>query len=177
MLGVHVDRATVTVTVAGQGTTTITATSERIRRDDASITVNPVPVATVTVSAPTTPMVVGGTQQLSAVTWRRQRNPLSGRLVTWVSSNTAVLTVSASGLVTAAGYGHGDDHGDERVGERDDARHHGQSSSSCNRNAVAISDDDGDRREHPAALGRDQDAAGNVLTGRTITWSSNNAAC
>ena len=100
---------TVTVTAVGPGTATITATSEtKSSLPTPTITVNPVPVATVTVSAPTTPMVVGGTQQLTATTTDAGGASLTGRLVTWVSSNTSVLTVSASGspaTVTAVGVG------------------------------------------------------------------------
>ena len=90
--------------VSAGGPITITATSEG-KSGTSSITVNLVPVASVTLSTPTTPMVVGETQQLSAVTRDANGNVLSGRLVNWSSSNAAVLTVSNSGLVTAAGQG------------------------------------------------------------------------
>ena len=96
----------VTAVTAG-GPVTITATSEG-KSGTSSITVMPIPVATVTLSAPTTPMVVGGTQSLTAVTKDAASNVLTGRLVTWVSSNTSVLTVSPSGYtvtVTAVGPG------------------------------------------------------------------------
>jgi len=95
------------VTAVAVGTASITATSEG-KSGSATITVTPAPVASVTVSAPTTPMIVGGTQQLTATTRDANGNTLSGRTITWVSSNTAVLTVSASGspaTVTAVGVG------------------------------------------------------------------------
>jgi uncharacterized protein YjdB len=93
--------------VAAGGPVTITATSEG-QSGASSITVTVAPVATVTVSAPTTPMIVGQTQQLTATTKDANGNALTGRTVNWVSSNTAVLTVSASGsptTVTAVGVG------------------------------------------------------------------------
>jgi uncharacterized protein YjdB len=95
------------VTAVATGTAIITASSEG-QSGGATITVTPAPVASVTVSAPTTPMIVGGTQQLTAVTKDVNGNPLTGRVISWVSSNNAVLTVSANGspaTVTAVGVG------------------------------------------------------------------------
>ena len=90
--------ATVTVSAVGLGTATITATSESVSSGPTpTITVNQAPVATVTVSVPSTPTLVGGTQQLTAVTKDANGNVLTGRTVTWLSSNTSVLTVSPSG--------------------------------------------------------------------------------
>jgi uncharacterized protein YjdB len=95
--------------VAAGGPVTITATSEGVSGTSTALTVTLVPVATVTVSAPTTPMVVGGaTQQLAAILRDASNNTLTDRTVSWVSSNTAVLTVSPSGYtvtVTAVGPG------------------------------------------------------------------------
>jgi hypothetical protein len=48
---------------------------------------------------------VGDTQQLSAVTRDASNNVLTGRVVTWTSSNQAIGTVSATGLVTAIAVG------------------------------------------------------------------------
>jgi uncharacterized protein YjdB len=88
----------VTGIVAG-GPVTITATSET-KTGTSQITIIPAPVATVAVSTPTTPMVVGGTQQLTATTTDGGGANLTGRLVTWASSNGAVLSVSPSGGYT-----------------------------------------------------------------------------
>src|SRR5262245_6577483 len=44
---------------------------------------------------------VGKTRQLSAVVKDASGATLSGRTITWTSSNTAVATVSPTGLVTA----------------------------------------------------------------------------
>ena len=50
-------------------------------------------------------MVVGGTQQLAAQALDVAGNPVAGKSITWVSSEPAVATVSASGLVTSVGAG------------------------------------------------------------------------
>ena len=104
--------ATVTVTAVGTGTATITATSEAAPAlTTPSITVDLAPVNSVILSSPTTPMVVGGTQTLTAVTKDAANNVLTGRTVSWVSSNTSVLTVSPASstngttTVTAVGVG------------------------------------------------------------------------
>jgi uncharacterized protein YjdB len=64
-------------------------------------------VATVTVTPPTASLVVGvtQTQQLTAVTKDANGNVLTGRLVSWSSSNTALATVDGNGLVTAVAAG------------------------------------------------------------------------
>jgi uncharacterized protein YjdB len=58
------------------------------------------PVATVTVSPATASVLLGATQQLSAVLRDANGNLLTGRSVTWSSSNPVVALVSSSGLVT-----------------------------------------------------------------------------
>jgi uncharacterized protein YjdB len=63
------------------------------------------PVATVTVSPAAASVSVGATQQLTAVLRDANGNLLTGRSVTWASSNPVVALVSASGLVTGLGLG------------------------------------------------------------------------
>ena len=92
------------VTAIAPGTTTITATSETITAN-VSITVALVPVAVVTLTAPKIAFNPGDISQYAAQPKDAQGNPLSGRTVTWGSSQQAVATVSSSGLVTAVGTG------------------------------------------------------------------------
>jgi len=92
------------LTGVAAGSATITATSEGINGTSA-ITVANVPVASVTVSPAATSLLVGATQQLSATPKDVNGVTLTGRVVTWASSNTAVATVSASGLVTGVAAG------------------------------------------------------------------------
>jgi len=59
-----------------------------------------VPVASVSVAPATATVAVGSTTQLTATPKDANGGTLSGRTVTWASSNTSVATVNASGLVT-----------------------------------------------------------------------------
>jgi uncharacterized protein YjdB len=93
-----------TVTAAAPGTATITATSEG-KSGTATVTVTAIPVASVTVAPTTANLTIGGTQQITATPRDAQGNALTGRTVTWQSANTAVATVTQSGLITAAGVG------------------------------------------------------------------------
>lgn len=71
----------------------------------AQVTVTDLPVATVTIAAPQTTLRQGGTTQLTVETRAAGGQVLSGRAVTWGSSNEAVATVSQTGLVTAVAIG------------------------------------------------------------------------
>src|SRR5205085_6751393 len=71
----------------------------------ALLTVTVVPVASVAVSLNLSSLTTGQTTQAAAVTEDASGNVLTGRTVTWSSSNTAVATVSGAGVVTAAAQG------------------------------------------------------------------------
>lgn len=96
--------ATGVVTAVAPGTAEITATVEG-RSASRTITVLPVPVASV-VLAPTTLTLVAG-QQVPVVATPLSGGGavLTGRVVAWQSSAPAVATVSASGQVTAQAVG------------------------------------------------------------------------
>lgn len=64
-----------------------------------------VTVASVTVNPATATIQVGQTVQLAATTKDAAGKVLTGRAVTWASSNTTVATVDATGLVSGAGQG------------------------------------------------------------------------
>ncbi|HYR99477.1 MAG TPA: Ig-like domain-containing protein, partial [Gemmatimonadales bacterium] len=87
------------VTSGAAGSATITAASEG-KSGTSAITVTSVPVASVTVSPAPASVQAGQTVQLTATPKDVNGNPLTGRVVSWSSSNTAVATVNASGLVT-----------------------------------------------------------------------------
>jgi uncharacterized protein YjdB len=92
------------VTAKAAGTATITATSEG--KSDASVfTVAPGAVASVTVTPSPITMVSGQTQPLTAAVKDASGTVLTGKIITWASSNTAVATVSSSGVVTAVAAG------------------------------------------------------------------------
>jgi uncharacterized protein YjdB len=92
------------VTGVAAGTAYIVVTSEG-KSDTATITVTFAPVASVTVSPDATNVAVNGDAQFTAVVKDAAGNVLSGRTVTWSSSNTAVATVSASGLARGVSTG------------------------------------------------------------------------
>lgn len=91
------------VTGVAAGTVTITATSEG-KSGSAQVTVV-APVATVEVTAPSTTLVPQQTLQLTAALKDGVGAPLTGRSVTWSSSQPAVATVSQAGLVSALAAG------------------------------------------------------------------------
>ena len=101
------------VTAVAAGTATIRATSEGVVGSYAmTITAvppppppPPVPVASVTVTGSTTTLVAGQTTQLTATTRDANNAVLTGRVVTWASTNPAAATVTGAGLVTALAAG------------------------------------------------------------------------
>lgn len=102
--------AVATVTAAGRvtavapGATTITASSEG-RVGQVAVTVSVTPVAQVVVS-PTIDSIAVGTQTQLTVTLRDAGGTvLTGRTVSWSSSNPSVTTVSSTGVVRALAPG------------------------------------------------------------------------
>lgn len=92
------------VTGVAPGNATITATSEG-RSAAAAVTVTLVPVATVDVTPTPNNLSVGETVQLTAVPRDATGAALTGRVVTWSSSDTRFATVSSNGLLRAVGPG------------------------------------------------------------------------
>lgn len=92
------------IVAVSAGTTTITATSEG-QSASAPLTVLPPPVATVSVSLQQATVELGAGTTASAVLRDANGTTLSGRTVSWSSSNSAVATVSASGVITSASVG------------------------------------------------------------------------
>ena len=99
-----VDAAGLVTGVSAGGPVTITATSGG-QSGAAQITVLPPPVASVEVTPSEAPILVGDSEQLTAVTTDAEGNVLTGRAVTWQSSNPSVASVDVSGLVTGVSRG------------------------------------------------------------------------
>jgi uncharacterized protein YjdB len=164
--------------ISAGGPVTITATSEG-KSGSSSVSVTLAPVNSVTVTPPSATLVLGvtPTQQLSAQLKDINGNVLSGRSVTWTSSNTAVATVDANGLVTALTAG-----GPVIITATSEAKS-GSSSISVSVapvNTVTVTPPSATlvlgvtpTQQLSAQL---KDINGNVLTGRTLTWSSSNTA-
>ncbi len=97
--------ATGVVTANASGTATITASSEG-KTASVVITVTPAPVATVAIVAPKTAFEVGDAAVTYSTTVKdAQGNLLAGRSVTWGVAPTGVISLSASGSVTAIAPG------------------------------------------------------------------------
>jgi hypothetical protein len=140
----------------------------------ASVTVLAVPVAAVTVSPTTASVLSGQTVQLTATPRDANGTPLSGRVVTWTSVNPAIATVSAAGLVTGVAAGPA----------TITATSEGKSGTA----AVTVSNVPvasvvvSPTAANVSVGGTVQlsatptDAAGAVLTGRVVTWTSVNPA-
>src|SRR2546425_273824 len=86
------------------GGATIIATSKGVR-GSSDITVSLDPVASVTVTPSSTLVQVDSTTQLQATTRDALGNILTGRTITWASSNPAVAAVSVAGLVKGVAAG------------------------------------------------------------------------
>jgi hypothetical protein len=92
------------VTARGAGSATITATSEG-KSGTASVTTLLVPVASVSITPASGSVLVGQTSQLTATVKDSAGGTLTGRTVTWTSSDTLVARVNATGLATGVAAG------------------------------------------------------------------------
>ncbi|HEX6589862.1 MAG TPA: Ig-like domain-containing protein [Longimicrobiales bacterium] len=92
------------VTGVAAGSADIRATSEGVH-GTVTVTVTPRPVATVSVTPDSTDVAVGDDVQLTATTLAANGDTLTGRAVTWASSNNTIASVSSTGLVSANGAG------------------------------------------------------------------------
>ena len=164
------------VSATGVGTATITATVEG-KSGSAALMVTPIPpapVATLALTVPTNSVTVGGTIQAAVILRDASGNPLSGRIIAWTSSSSSVAVVSSSGLITANGAG----------SATITAMSEGKSGSvvitvtpapvatvavTLGSSSVVV----GQSTNASVVL---KDASGNVLTGRTITFSTSSAS-
>src|SRR5438094_921476 len=161
------------VTGVTGGSAIVTATSEG-QSGTASVTVSSIPVAAVTVSPSPASVQQGATVQLTATPKDANGNPLSGRVVTWSSNNTAVARVNGSGLVTGVAAGTA----------TITATSEGKSGTST-LTVTAVPVASVTVSPSPATVQQGstvqltatpKDANGNPLSGRVVTWSSNNTA-
>jgi uncharacterized protein YjdB len=161
------------VSAVSAGTANVIASSEG-RTATTTVTVTAIPVASVTVSPPTSNLQSGGTVQLSAVTRDANNNILTGRVVTWASGSTAIATVTANGLVTAVGSG------TTNITATSEGRTGSASVSVAlvpvATVAVTIPGGTVAAGASVQAAATLRDANNNILTGRAVTWASGNTA-
>jgi len=163
-------------TTLSTGTTTIAAASEGVS-SQTSLTVSatpPPPVTSVSVSLASNSLTVGQTTQATATLKDASGSVLTGRTVTWSSSNTAAATVNASGVVSAVGAGSAN-----VIATSEGVT--GQATVSVSVVPVAsvtvtLNSSTLTAGQTTQAAAVTKDASGNVLTGRAITWSSSNTA-
>jgi len=168
--------ATGSVTAVGAGSANINATSEG-QVGSASVTVSPVPVANVTVSLGSSSLTTGQTTQASAVTKDASGTVLTGRVIAWSSSNTAVATVNASGTVTAVTAG------TANIVATSEGKT-GSAALTVSAPApvpvatvtVSLGTSALTTGQTTQATAVTRDASSNVLTGRVIAWTSSNTA-
>jgi uncharacterized protein YjdB len=173
------DPAAVTVSPAGVatgvvvGSASIIATSEG-KSDTSLVTVTNAPVASVTVSPASASVLVGATQEFSAVTKDSDGNTLTGRVVTWTSSDPAAVAVSATGIAI------GVTKGSASIIATSEGNSGTASITVTNVRVASVtvipvsaSIVVGGTQQLTAAT---QDSAGTILTGRVVTWASSNPA-
>src|SRR5438552_3831122 len=159
------------VVAAGVGTATVMATSEN-KSVTAVVTVSLVPVATVNVAPGHLDLRLGRTGQLTATLRDSAGNPLSGRAITWGSDAPGVATVDGTGLVGTAGVG------TATITATSEGKS-GTASVTVTLVPVAtvsVTPDSldlivGQTGPLTATL---RDSAGNVLSGRAVTWATLN---
>ena len=182
--------ATGRATGVSAGTAELVASSEGVT-GTASLTVTtapppppppPAPVATVTVAPATGSISIGQTLQLTATLRDASGNVLTGRTISWTTSSASIATVSSSGLVTAVAAG-----GPVTITATSEGRS-GTAAvtvtapppppppapvATVTLAPTSTSLQVGQAAQLTATL---RDAAGNILTGRTVGWSTGNAA-
>jgi uncharacterized protein YjdB len=159
------------VTARGAGTATITATSEG-KSGTAAITVTLVPVASVIVSPATASILAGQTVQLTATPKDANGNILTGRVITWTSSNTGVATVNGTGLVTAVATG-------TAILTAACEGRNGTSAVTTNAPVASVTVSPATATRLPGQTiqltATPKDSSGNPLTGRPISWGTSDA--
>lgn len=91
-------------TGAAQGSAFVTATAQG-KVGSATVTVAQAAVATIAVAPSTATLIAGGTQQFTATLKDAGGATLTGRTVSWSSTNTRVAQVNGNGLATALAAG------------------------------------------------------------------------
>src|SRR2546422_70062 len=157
---------------AAGGPVTITATSEG-KSGSSAVTVNAVPVASVDVSPASGTIQVGATIQLTASPKDASGNPLTGRIVTWSTSDASLATVDANALVTGTAAG-----GRVTITATSEGKS-GTSAVTVTLTPIPVASVSVTPASPSIPVGGNvqltatpKDTSGNPLSGRTVTWQS-----
>jgi trimeric autotransporter adhesin len=159
------------VTAVAPGTAIITASSEG-KSGRSTITVKQQPVASVDMEPSEVKLEIGKSTTIKATPKSSDGKTLTGRSVTWKSSNTAVATVNSSGLVTAKNAG-------SAIIQATSEGVAGTALvtvSSIPVASVVVSPDAATITvgQSTQLTAKTLDAEGDELSGRTVVWSSSN---
>jgi uncharacterized protein YjdB len=159
------------VTGITPGNATITASSEG-KSGSVSITITPVPIASIVVAPPVASLQIDGTVQLTATARDAAGNTLTGRIFTWTSADNNVATVSATGLVTGRAAG-----SVQIRATAEGITGAAQITVTAPVATVTVAPPTAtlDLAATVQLVPTARDAAGNVLTGRSFTYSTANA--
>lgn len=164
-----VNATTGVVTAVNAGTANISATSEGVR-GSITLRVNVVPVASVTVSPPTSTIVTGGTVALTATAKSAGGATITGRPVSWTSGAPTIVSVASDGTVKGLAAGTA-----IVFASVDGVLGQATVNVSPSVASVTVTPSPGTvqvgRTLDLTATARD--VGGNIVTGRTTTWSSN----
>jgi uncharacterized protein YjdB len=179
------DTSIATISAAGvlagrkAGSTTVTLTIGG-KSANAPAAIALVPVAAVSVSPSGPAAQVGATVQFSATARDASGNALTGRSLAWSSSNPSVATVNSAGLASTVAAGTANIvavcegvSGQSTITVSNTAPPPPAAVATVTVSLGSSSLTAGQTTQATAVL---KDANGNVLTGRTITWSSSSTA-
>jgi hypothetical protein len=161
------------VTGVSAGTATISAEVEG-KTGTATLLLSLVPVASVTIVPGTQVVSAGATASLTAILKDSADRVLAGRTIDWTSSNPAAATVSATGMVTGILVGTVD----IMATVEGKQAHASVTVNTASTPAATLTVTPGNTAMSGGATKQLvailKDVSGNVIDGRTITWSSSN---
>lgn len=163
--------ATGLVTGVAAGSVTITATCDLIPGTAAGTVVAAVmPVSTITVTPSSFSKAPGQTQALTVVLKDVNGTVLTGRVITFESSNTSIATVDSSGVVTAVAQGNA------TITVSSEGKN---TTASATVTAIPVASVSVSPGSFSVTAGQQQqltattrDSNGNILVGRVVTWGS-----
>ena len=167
------------ISAVAPGTAVVSAVSEGVA-GTASMAVTPpppTPVATVSVAVSPPAVLVGQTAQATATLQDSSGNLLSGRVVTWASSNVSAATVQSTGAITAVGAG------STMITATSEGKTNSAPLSVSAPAPIPVASVAVSPASTTLQIGgtvqlsaTTRDASGNVLTGRVIGWTSANSS-